>query len=354
MERRRIVVRVAASALCVALAFAVGMAAGASEVESPDRGHALSSLRVARQPARVATSVTDWHGGPVVASDGHSVTVLVSDAYGGPPNTPELWAEAISGLVHESEITSVVVHVMPIEELQEVCGEDAIGCYGFGRMYVPGDPVYGVAPMMVATHEYGHHIAAHRNNPPWAALDWGTKRWATYEEICPRAEAREVYPGDEASGYALNPGEGFVEAYRALNEVRHGATSFTWTLIDPSLYPDESALLRVEQDVLDPWTAPTTSTVRARFTESGKRTWWRVIDLPLDGTLEISASMPLASGYVATLRTVDGSTILRRARWISGAPSRTISYVVCGARAVRLQLYRTGGPGLVTMRLSIP
>ncbi|MDH4347118.1 MAG: hypothetical protein OEW31_12365, partial [Thermoleophilia bacterium] len=108
------------------------------------------------------------------------------------------------------------------------------------------------------------------------------------------------------------------------------------------------------QDVLHPWIAPSQLGLRARFTENGRREWSRVIDLPLDGMLEISASMPIASGYAATIRTVDASTVLHRTRWTSGAPSRTLSYLVCGMRAVRLQLWRTGGPGVVTMRLSIP
>ncbi|MDH4178586.1 MAG: hypothetical protein OEV72_13505, partial [Thermoleophilia bacterium] len=113
---------------------------------------------------------SEWRGGPVVASDGHTVTVLVSDVYGLDSNTPEQWAETISRLVHGAEVASVVVHVMPLVELQGVCGDDALGCYGFGQMYVPGEVVDGLAPETIATHEYGHHVAVNRLNPPWAAI----------------------------------------------------------------------------------------------------------------------------------------------------------------------------------------
>ncbi|MGL6280254.1 MAG: hypothetical protein ACRC50_11955, partial [Gaiella sp.] len=230
----------------------------------------------------------------------------------------------------------------------------ALGCYGFGRMYVLGDAIDGISPEMVAMHEYGHHVATHRLNSPWAAVDWGTKRWATHQRICQREAAGEVYPGDEESYYSLNPGEGFVEAYRVLNEVHDGAAGFSWDLVDNLFYPDSQALALVEQDVLAPWTGPKTSTIRARFTETGRRVFSRILDLPLDGTLDITATMPLASGYVATIRTVDGSRTLARARWTSAAPSRELSYLACATRGVELRLVRTGGPGVVTMRVAIP
>lgn len=332
---------------------ALGEASAADDRSSTERRG--FDLRVTRLPARAATTAAgSWHGGVIATTHGDPVTVLVSDSYSAEPNTPEHWAEFVTGLIHGREISSLVVYVATLAELQEVCGEDAAGCYGWGRMYVPGESVGGVTPEMVATHEYGHHVAQHRSNPPWVALDWGTKRWATDQSICALAAAQRVFPGDEDEHYELNPGEGFVEAYRALNEVRDGAAAFAWTLVDPIFYPDDRALTAVEQDVLVPWDAPARSTLRARFTESGPRRWWTLIDLPLDGTLEISATMPLASGYTVTLRTVDGSTVLARARWTSGAPSRTLSYVVCGVRGARLQIVRTGGPGVVTMRLSTP
>lgn len=312
--------------------------------------------RLVTQPAartRARSSIA-WHGGVVVTTHGDPVTVLVSDSYSTEPNTPEHWAEFVTGLVHGTEITSVVVYVAPLTELQQVCGDEAVGCYGWNRMYVPGERVDGVTPEMVATHEYGHHIAQHRSNPPWVALDWGPKRWASEEGVCSLEAAQRVFPGDEDEHYELNPGEGFVEAYRALNEVQAGAAAFSWTLVDPIFYPDDRALNAVEQDVLSPWEGPARATLRVRFTERGPRRWWTLVDLPLDGTFQLSATMPLASGYTVTLATVDGSSVLARARWTSGAPSRTLSYLVCGLRGARVQLVRTGGPGVVTMRLSTP
>lgn len=301
-----------------------------------------------------ASAAPTWHGGPTIASTGETVNVLVSDEYQGDPNTPERWANVFAGLVHGKELASVLVHVATPATVQETCGADAIGCYVLGGLYLPGEPMDGVAPEAVAAHEYGHHLAVTRLNPPWVAVDWGTKRWATHMRICPRQQQGLVFPGNRDWGYRLNPGEGFVEAYRVLNEVRQGAAGFTWTTVDNGFYPDARALDLVEQDVLEPWLRPTTTTLRARFTERGPKTWTRTIALPLDGTVEVVATMPPASGYAASLRSADGSKALVRARWTYGAPTRTLSYVACGTRTAKLQLVRTGGPGVVTMRISKP
>ena len=50
----------------------------------------------------------------------------------------------------------------------------------------------------IIAHEYGHHVAANRSNAPWAALDWGTKRWATYIQVCGRARDGRALPGRRA------------------------------------------------------------------------------------------------------------------------------------------------------------
>jgi hypothetical protein len=91
-----------------------------------------------------------------------------------------------------------------------------------------------------------------------------------------------VFPGDEGQHYRQNPGEGFAEAYRALNNSKHGATTFDWPIVDTIFYPDTTALQAVEQDVLQPWTAPTVKTVRGRFTTKGRRRFTLTLSTPLD------------------------------------------------------------------------
>src|SRR5438034_7045369 len=75
----------------------------------------------------------------------------------------------------------------------------------------------GTSKETVLVHELGHNVAANRDNAPWSAVDWGTKRWATYMNVCARHDAGTAFPGDEADHYLLNPGEAFAETYRLLN-----------------------------------------------------------------------------------------------------------------------------------------
>jgi hypothetical protein len=62
---------------------------------------------------------------------------------------------------------------------------EALGCYGGQTLVVVGESMDGIAPSSIATHEYGHHVAANRSNAPWPAIDWGTKRWASQVESAP-------------------------------------------------------------------------------------------------------------------------------------------------------------------------
>ena len=62
-----------------------------------------------------------------------------------------------------------------------------------------GETTDGIAPNSVATHEYGHHVAANSNNAPWRAIDWGTKRWASMVGVCSRVQSGMAFPGDEGA-----------------------------------------------------------------------------------------------------------------------------------------------------------
>jgi hypothetical protein len=60
------------------------------------------------------------------------------------------------------------------------------------------DTFYTVAESVA--HEYGHHVAVHQRNAPWDAYDWGTKRWASYEDA--GVAAGRLLPGDQGAPYA--------------------------------------------------------------------------------------------------------------------------------------------------------
>src|SRR5439155_24542812 len=103
------------------------------------------------------------------------------------------------------------------DEVTSICSSDADACYDpqSETIVLPGEPPPDATPVEeLAAHEYGHHVANNRDNPPWDAETWGPKRWASYEGVCPRVRNGTAFPGDEGANYDLNPGEGFAESYR--------------------------------------------------------------------------------------------------------------------------------------------
>jgi hypothetical protein len=185
-------------------------------------------------------------------------------------------------LIHGPELGSLTAYLEPLSEVQQQCGSQALACYDPSRstLYAPGDdPSADLSAEAVVTHEYGHHVAQHRVNLPWAAVDYGTKRWATYEQVCARSEDGELHPGAETQpAYQLNPGEAFAETYRVLNERHAGIPEFAWQVVSQSLYPDDTALALVEQDVTSPWQATTHATRTAALSKRIPSRTYTVLD----------------------------------------------------------------------------
>ena len=79
-------------------------------------------------------------------------------------------------------------------------------------------------------------MAAHRLNAPWEAVDYGTKRWATYENVCAKTRQGPCTPAPRTrSKYFYNPGEGLAETYRLLNERRLGLPEAPWDIVTKEL-----------------------------------------------------------------------------------------------------------------------
>ena len=353
-ERRN---QAAAAALC---ALATTIAAAWLAVASEDGAGRTREARYAapaglvadagRAPARKRRSLA-WHGGPLVAATGEQVTVYVSDAY--PPErvSPQVWADFFARLLHGEELRLATIRIAPLAEVADICGPQALGCYGGNELVVGGDVVNGVTPEEVARHEYGHHVAAHRTNPPWRALDWGPKRWATAEDVCRRAAARTAFPADGGANYRLDPAEAFAEAYRAANEARAGIP-FGWGLVDGSFYPDAAALEAVVQDVTAPWSVSTRQTLSRRFTPKGPRRLLVPLVLPLDGEVAVELRVPVGRLDELELVTPDGR-VLARGLW-SGTTTRRLSHVACGVRTVAVRVTRKGSPGRFDLTVSRP
>lgn len=206
-------------------------------------------------------------------------------------------ADVLGGLVHGDEMNTLSAYLASPDELSYICGQAALACYApaLGEMIVSGvnGSAYGVPRDYTIAHEYGHHVANNRLNSPWAAIDSGAKRWATYERVCQGVRRGMLHPGDEGYHYWENPGEGFAEATARLNfpgvQVPWGYSSM--------LEPNRAALLKLRADILHPWTGPTGVTWNGSIWPGRRNPPARRFSTPLDGEVLITLDGPEGANY---------------------------------------------------------
>jgi hypothetical protein len=303
---------------------------------------------------RLAATPVTWIGGPTVASDGETVNVQVSADLPADEGTPQTWADFIAGLDHGSELSALTARIATLPEIQSICGTDALGCYGDDELYAIGGTLEdGTSPQEVVRHEYGHHVAQHRVNTPWNAVDWGPKNWASNENVCAQVVKGQAYPGDEGDHYAQNPGEAWAETYRILEEQKAGITTGSWQIVAPSYYPNTASLAAARQDVLQPWTAEQKAVYRHTFTKNGPKVWWIHLTTPLDGSFSLTAALPGRGLQTVTLVGPNKTTTLKRAYW-AGARSKKLSSTICGQRSLYVEVTQKGAPGRVSVAIARP
>jgi hypothetical protein len=291
-------------------------------------------------------SALAW-GGTYPAGDsyGSFVQIQVSTSYPVDETMPQAWATYLGTLVHGPEISHLLLDLIPLSAVQSLCGGQALACYDPQRQEIfasPEDQLDAPPAKEIITHEYGHHIANNRNDAPWEALDYGTKRWSSYENICAKAFAGTASPGDEGSHYYQNSGEAFAEAYRVLNLTKQGQTTIGWDIVDQGFYPDTMALTLLEQDITTPWEAPTTVKLRGSFGNGVVRTF--KVQTQLDGSFTARLVAPTKSKMRLAL--YNGSTLVMRAG--------SIRYQVCGQRTLTLKVERVSGAGAFTIDVTKP
>jgi hypothetical protein len=288
----------------------------------------------------------------VVAHTGETVRIHLSKRLFASTDTAvaQQWADFFAGLLHGPELSTLDAYLATRREVQSECGAGALACYGGNEMIAPAqDPGIDLSAESVIAHEYGHHVAAHRLNPPWEAIDTGTKRWASYQNVCLNTTKGNYYPGaEDEDHYFVNPGEGFAEAYRVLNEHLLGLQEAPWDIVTNDLYPDGNALALLEQDVTAPWTKPTALARSGSVTaKSSSRSF--VISTPLDGTL----SVKLRSSAKATFRL---NVLSPEAKSLGHGTGKNTSATatICGDRAVRVRVSRVTGSGAFRLAVSVP
>jgi hypothetical protein len=335
--------------ICLAVLIVVAAPAAAASrwaLERPSVARIATGPLVIRDAPLLRTDAPEgFWGGVYTTRTNEHVTVYTSNAYAVDNAANQRWADFLASLVHGSELSLVSVFLAPPAQVATICGsEDILGCYGHDRLVAPGQGTFEVSAESVITHEYGHHIAAHRSNSPWPALAWGTKRWASYEQVCRRTRAHELFPGAEGGlVYLFNPGEVFAETYRLMNERKAGTPETPWRVVDQSLIPNDRDLALVEQDVAQPWSENHTVTYAGRFGVRGASVRNFKIATPLDGNLTVS---------------VQGNPNLRLALF-SGKKriargTATTGTMVCGSRALTLRVTRTSGSGAFKAAVSLP
>jgi hypothetical protein len=310
------------------------------------------SLIAAPKTQALLLAPTGYWGGVYRASTGENVTVYASNAYAMNPALGQRWADFLASLVHGPELSTVAVLLSTADEISRVCGQDSLACYSArgSMLYAPGeDPDASLSAEAVITHEYGHHIAANRNNAPWDALDWGPKRWASSMQVCAATKQGRLSPGaEDPVRYEQNPGEGWAEAYRVLNQRRLGVPESPWEIVSQALYPSAAALAAAQLDVTAPWQGTTTTTNAGTVTRTS-RTRTYTVATPLDGrlklTLRTSAGLRVAVDLFASSTRVAHAT---------GAGTLARSTTVCGSRSYRVRVTELRGRGAFQLAVSKP
>jgi hypothetical protein len=351
--KRRLAVVLSGALLVMALAVFAAYGRGERPGSTPALGRAVDAGPATEfHAARLARETVAYRGGPITASTGETVDVRVSDAL---PDTvtPQGWAEFLAHLTHGPELSQLTVYILTFDEVQQVCGTQALGCYASDQLVAPGETAFDTTPEEVVRHEYGHHIAYHRLNSPWSAIDWGPKRWASALDVCSRVARRQAYPGNEGANYALNPGEAWAETYRILQERKAGITTGSWPIVSSSFFPNDAALTAAEQDVVQPWTAPRTTSFTRTYGKRTPRVWWIQLTTPLDGDVRVSAAVPNGGSADVALVGSDRKTVVRRAQWV-GQRVKRLDGSICGQRSLFVRVTEKGLLGRVRVSVATP
>lgn len=336
----------------IAVALAAGSASPAAD-RTPRKQVTVAGLGQGSGPvrSRVMTKATrrlaaypggTW-GGAYSVTSGARVNVYSSRYYPVDEAANQAAADFVDRLVHGTEISTVKIYFAPPGEVGILChSKEVDGCYypKDSEIVTIGEDTEWSTVEEVLTHEYGHHVANNRDNYPWPAIAYGTKRWATYMGICAKEAAGTVFPGDEGEHYLQNPGEGFAESFLHLNEVKLGISETPW-FYDAALAPDAGALAAIEQDVLKPWKDAPLKRWSGRFGRRGQQQL-RTFQTPLDGVFAAQLKGPRGSSLQLT-----GAAEVKRL-------SATVSAgLICGQRSVTTR-FVSGGKGRFAAAAAIP
>lgn len=268
---------------------------------------------------------------------------------------PQRIAAFIGSLPHGPEVELLTIQVQTRQQVAYECGAGAQACYytARNRIVIAGDEYPapdGASRDFVLAHEYGHHLARHRRSPrPFpAAIDWGTPRWASHENICRSTRTRQVFPGSGGLHYFRDPGEAFAEAYARLHFPQ---SEVPWRWL-PSLRPDAAAFRAIREDALVPWRGRGGLLLTGRLRGRRGGPTVRTFATPLDGMVSLRLAGSHRGRYRVRLLNRSGR-VLRSAGRLRG-PRHDLRFTVCGQSRLRVAVNSSGRPGAFKLRIKRP
>jgi hypothetical protein len=250
---------------------------------------------------------------------------------------PQQIADFLGTLIHGFEMELLTVQLDTPSQIEFDCGYGAQACYygGEDKIVLSGDDAPapdGASREFVLAHEYGHHVARNRESPPPfpAAIDWGTPRWSSYENVCRRSRSGALFPGNEGLHYFRDPGEAFAESFAHL---RFPESEVPWRWVR-SLKPDGKSLQAIREDTLDPWFGRTAFRLRGRVPPLEGGAAVRAFRTPLDGTVSL---LPVGRPqYRLSLLSPAGHVLRTSHRGLS--PGHRLNFTVCGQARLRIAM----------------
>lgn len=284
---------------------------------------------------------------PINGGSGETVTISVTEACQAVCNAadPQQIADFLGTLIHGPEMELLTVQLDTPSQIEFDCGYGAQACYygGEDKIVLSGDDSpapEGASREFVLAHEYGHHVARHRESPPPfpGAIDWGTPRWASYEHVCQGSRDGALFPGNEGLHYFRDPGEAFAESFAHL---RFPESGVPWRWVR-SLEPDAGALEAIREDTLNPWFGRSVFKLRGRAPPRNGGAAVRVFGTPLDGTVSLG---PVGQPRYRLSLLSPAGRVLRTSRQGLSFGHR-LNYTVCGQSRLRVAIrssHRFGG-----------
>jgi hypothetical protein len=296
------------------------------------------------RPLHTRGLATDY--APYPDGDGHTVQMdrgSYSDA------DARTVAAELGALVHGAEMNRLSVLLVTDLEMQLICGANVLACYDprAEEMVIVGhESTEPPSRAFLVAHEYGHHVETNRRNDPWNALEWGTKRWATQQRVCPGVRAGQYKPGAYgAQSYYDNPGEAFAEAYAFLHFPNH--VRWDWNFPEP----DGESFDAIHDDVTEPWDGTERVTRDGKLKKRGDKDGAK-IGTPLDGDLHVRLDGSKNDDF--DLRVLDSSRddVLDRAK--GPGADESLDFEVCGERKVYVEAVSREGKGKFEIRAKRP